>query len=338
MLQAPTALTLGALLQSLPVDVLSIGASAEGRPIHGVTLGQGPLAVSIIAGCHADEPGGPLAAVELLRRLASPQAAPLLAQTTWRIVPLANPDGAERNAGWFAPVPDLRAYLEGAVRDLPGEDREFGFPRDATDPAMPETRAIADFLAGGGPVALHASLHGMAFAAGAWWLIDAAWVDRTAALRSKLTRVFNGAGLGRHDIERGGEKGFHRIASGFCTTPTSAAMAAHFLNQNDPETAARFRPTSMEFMRSLGGDPLCMVSELPLFCVEPHPGARGPVRQRRFFEGLRAEIASLRASGDDAALAAFEARFNPVPVPFAVQAEVISAAVLESVKFLLPGR
>ena len=32
-------------------------------------------------------------------------------------------------------------------------------------------------------------------------------------------------------------------------------------------TAAKFKPTSMQYIQSLGGDPFCIVSELPLFRI-----------------------------------------------------------------------
>ncbi|NIR44032.1 MAG: hypothetical protein GWN99_13410, partial [Gemmatimonadetes bacterium] len=54
----------------------------------------------------------------------------------WWIVPHINPDGAERNRAWQhedADAYDLGAYLSYAVRELPGDDIEFGFPRDAGD-------------------------------------------------------------------------------------------------------------------------------------------------------------------------------------------------------------
>ena len=43
-----------------------IGQSREGRPIHGLRFGSGTRRVSLLAGCHADEPVGPL----FLRHLA----------------------------------------------------------------------------------------------------------------------------------------------------------------------------------------------------------------------------------------------------------------------------
>ncbi len=68
-----------------------------------------------------------------------------------------------------------------------------------------------------------------------------------------------------HDVERNGEKGFVRLGRGFTTRPDSRHMRKHFLELGDEETASRFRPSSMETVRSLGGDPLTLVSEMPLF-------------------------------------------------------------------------
>src|SRR5689334_9256357 len=75
-----------------------LGRSREGREIEGYRLGRGDLRVSLIGGCHADEPVGPA----MLRRLAAclaarPAGDPLLAAVTWSIVPHVNPDGEAKN-------------------------------------------------------------------------------------------------------------------------------------------------------------------------------------------------------------------------------------------------
>ena len=157
---------------------------------------------------------------------------------------------------------DLAAYSAGVVRELPGDDVEFGFPRSAQDrEARPENRAIAGFLAGGAPYAVHGSLHGTAFSPGPWFLIEAGWADRTTAMRARLRERVREMDYLLFDPDRGGEKGFTRIDEGFTTRPDSGAMRRHFLDRGDPETAALFRPSSMEHVRSLGGDPLTFVSE-----------------------------------------------------------------------------
>ena len=111
------------------------------------------------------------------------------------------------------------------------------------------------------------SLHGMAFAAGPWYLIEPAWADRSVMIIEKCGAATSAMGYRLHDVERHGEKGFTRIARGFCTRPDSVAMAAHFHDLGDDATASLFRPSSMETIRAMGGDALTLVSEMPLFTL-----------------------------------------------------------------------
>jgi hypothetical protein len=261
-------------------QAIEIGQSREGSTIVGYRLGRGALKVSLIGGCHADEPVGP----EMLRRLAGFIATrdphdSILQEFTWFIVPHVNPDGEQRNSVWIQridPAVDsfgmadfvysLPQYVTSVVRELPGDDIEFGFPRTQPDPdARPETRAVANFLGPEGPFDLHASFHGMGFAPGPWFLLEPSWIERTEKLRVELRRRVQELGYRCFDIDRGGEKGFKRIDEGFSTRPDSAAMIDFFEAQDDSATARKFRPSSMEFVRSLGGDPLTLVSEMPLF-------------------------------------------------------------------------
>jgi hypothetical protein len=267
-----------------------LGRSRKGQEIDGYRFGRGDLHVSLIGGCHADEPVGPA----MLRRLVSflfarPADDPLLATATWFVVPHVNPDGEERNAPWSAStvpaidprgredrVYDLSLYMNHVRRELPGDDMEFGFPRDpADDGVRPENRAVAAFLAEGAPFHLHASFHGMGFATGPWFLIEEAWIDRTAALRDTMRDQVRAMGYQIFDVDRGGEKGFHRVDEGFTTRPDSRSMVRWFEERNDPGMAAKFRPSSMEYVRSLGGDPFTMVSEMPLFLRPLEAGESG---------------------------------------------------------------
>jgi hypothetical protein len=311
-----------------PVSGMTIGRSREGRDIAAHRLGRGPLRLSLIAGCHADEPVGPA----MLRRLAAhleslPEAAPLLAAASWWIVPHANPDGEQRNRAWSEMtlpavdsrgepdrVFDLAAYARGAVREAPGDDVEFGFPRSAEDEdARPENRAVAAFLAAGAPFHLHASFHGMFFASGPWFLLEPAWIGRTAALRDNLRRRVAEMGYRAYDVDRGGEKGFSRIDPGFTTRPDSRAMAAFFRERGEPGTAARFRPSSMELVRSLGGDPLTIVSEMPLFLT---PAAAAGAPEPFADPALRAELSrlALTASPEELRAAAVRRGLRGMPV------------------------
>ncbi len=274
-----------------PVELDTIGRSRDGRPIGAWRGGRGALAVSLVGGCHADEPVGPATLGRLAGWLAGrPADHPALSELRWSIVPHANPDGGAANAGWSERTVeledhrghadrgyDLAAYATGVVREPPGDDVEFGFPRSPDDvEARPENRAVARFLAGGAPFHVHGSLHGMGFAPGPWFLIEASWADRTGPLRRRLRRRVRELGYPLFDPDRGGEKGFTRIDEGFTTRPDSQAMRRHFLERGDPATAAFFRPSSMEHVRSLGGDPFTFVSEMPLFLLPP------PAAERRF--------------------------------------------------------
>jgi hypothetical protein len=249
-----------------------LGTSEEGRPIDGVILGDGPVSVSLIAGNHADEPVGP----ETLRTLVeagvqegSPLA-PWLDRVQFILVPHTNPDGEAHNRPWIAEWPSLEAYLQHVERELPGRDLEFGFP----DMRI-ENRLVADFLRAHGPFALHMSLHGMAASEGAMLLINRPWTFRTQPLRDGFREAVHSMGLRMHDHNRKGEKGFFYIEPGFTTTPRGDAMRTFFRAQDDDAMAQRFHQSSMEFVMSCGGDPLCLVTELPLFLVrndDPTPG------------------------------------------------------------------
>lgn len=292
----------------------AIGSSREGRPVRGFRFGRGELVVSCIGGCHADEPVGP----EMLERLAAYLAGrasdhPLLERFSWLLIPHMNPDGRERNRAWSEarlPLRDSRGrpdqglrperYVEEAVRELPGDDMEFGFPRSAEDDgARPENRAAAVFLASAGPLALHVSFHGMGFAHGPWFLLEPLWVERTRALRTALSEQTERLGYELLEWDRGGEKGFWRIDRGFATRPDSRAMRDYFLARDDAETAARFRPSSMEHARSLGGDPLTAVSEMPLFILSPEGPLADPAFPR--LERLARIRAAEEEHGDRAA-------------------------------------
>ena len=252
----------------------------------------------MVGGCHADEPVGPRFLQRFVRFLASPGGASLRGAATWSVIPHINPDGAAANAAWQAPDVehyDLAAYLRYRIRELPGDDIEFGFPRDEHDGgARPENRAAWGFWRDHAPFDLHVSLHGMSVAAGPYFLVERSWWPRLREMAAALTREVEGAGYALHDVERHGEKGFHRLARGFCSRPDSRAMRRHFLDLGDPETAARFRPSSMEAVRALGGDPLTLVTEMPLF-ITPGEVAQAGLRAMPVEDQMRFQWAFIRA-------------------------------------------
>jgi hypothetical protein len=245
-----------------------IGHSEEGRPLAGVTLGRGPRLVTLVAGAHADEPVGPetLRALVLAGLDQPARWGDLLERFTFRLVPHVNPDAEMKNRAWIERWPDVGAYLAHRLREPPGRDVEFGYPA-----LRVENQAASRFLFDYRPVALHASLHGMAFAEGALLLIEKDWAERVGSLRRGFAEAAAEAGLRLHDEDRGGDKGFRYYGPGFWSTPEGQAMRAHFLAAGDEATAAQFAFSSMEWAGFAGRDPatgltpLCLVTELPLF-------------------------------------------------------------------------
>ena len=329
------------ILAAVPTSTggVVLGRSREGRPIRGYRLGRGPFRISLVGGSHADEPVGP----RLLRSLAAYLASlrpddGMLTAYEWWLIPHVNPDGEERNRAWTQGAPetfDPALYLRLAVRELPGDDIEFGYPRAAGDSAArPENRAARDWWrSAGGPFDLHASLHGMAFAAGPWHLLEGAWRGRCMHLMTECRAAAESLGYVLHDVERRGEKGFERIQRGFCTRPDSSRMQAHFEALGDAATASRFRPSSMETIRSLGGDPLTLVSEMPLF-LSPGVGERiGPPDPAA--EAWRDRVEDWRtrlAAGADPARISDEARAAgieamPIRDQMALQWRLVTAGI-----------
>jgi len=317
---------------------VELGRSREGRLVAGYRLGSGPRKISLIAGCHADEPVGPalLDRVVAFLSAASPDH-DALRNYEWWIVPHINPDGAERNSEWFDGVHDcydLPTYLRHVVRELPGDDIEFGFPRGNGDQeARPENRAVYDWWCSDPrPFDVHVSLHGMGFAGGPWFLIDPAWRDRCGTFKDRCRTSTENLGYVLHDIQRFGEKGFERIERGFCTRPNSEAMARFFVERNEPEMAVKFRPSSMETIRAMGGDALTLVTEIPLFIlpgvgvkIEPNDPFAEKWRER--IEDWRAQLAAGKSNTVAREIDASGIRAVPITGQMRLQWETIRAGI-----------
>ncbi|NNE10441.1 MAG: peptidase [Gemmatimonadetes bacterium] len=305
-----------------------IGRSREDRPLYAHTFGSGPLLVSLLAGCHADEPTGPALLARLVSHLDSlPANDPMLRRVTWAIVPDANPDGAARNRAWFEGAGDsydLPAYLEHVQRDLPADDLEFGFPIEGEHGAKrPENAAIHAFWKSfDRPFDLHASLHSLGIGYGPWFLVEESWRGRLTLLYRACADAVHALGYRLHDIDRAGEKGFRRVAPGFSTRPDSRAMRAHFLKAKDEDGAAHFHPSSMESIRALPGgtdadrepgrtgdsvgsiDPagtLTLVTEMPNFLLPPENVPQILTWPDPALDAFRARLAfwMLRLSGEE---------------------------------------
>ncbi len=82
------------------VAIEQIGTSAEGRAINLLTLGKGKTKIFLWSQMHGDEPTATLALLDILNYIGknrnSPEVKKILSETTLLMIPMLNPDGAER--------------------------------------------------------------------------------------------------------------------------------------------------------------------------------------------------------------------------------------------------
>lgn len=349
--------------------IRTIGRSREGRDLYGISVGAGRKIVTITAGAHADEPAGPMTAMLLADWLSSseaPVARELRELATFIICPQVNPDGSEANKGWFSAVPDFGRYVRHVRRELPGDDVEFGYPGDGKGALRPENQAVVDYLSDFGAADAHFSLHSMGFAGGAWFLLGEAAVAHSNGLMERLVVKAAREGFDLHDIERNGEKGFRRLAPGFCTTPDSRAMAEHFRGLGDEAMAEKFHFSSMEWTLERNPEAVVLVTEVPVFALrggfdEARRGVtdaskvregwemqerreewllRGwglreaPVPGGTAYEEFRERLKGVVAAGDFEGAVDLAAGFGVVSVPFEAQCRLMVEAVVVGVGVL----
>lgn len=264
------------------LDSEIVGFSRDQREIHGHRFGEGQVQVSLIAGCHADEPTGSIFLNHLSNYLGSlPGDHHLIRLFQWYIIPYANPDGSQINRRWYHNPHqsfDFALNLQHAVRELPGDDMEFGFPTETVEALRPENTAIYNFWKSAKKkFDLHVSLHGMRISYGPWFLIDKDFISEVSDIQVSCKNEVELLGYQMHDVDRNGEKGFFRFGPGFGSRPDSEAMKQYFKDRGDNEMASRFHPSSMESIRNLGDHCLTLVTEMPLFIVpKKHHGLPWP--------------------------------------------------------------
>ena len=81
-------------------NIEQIGVSSEGRSINLLTIGSGKKKIFMWSQMHGDEPTATMGMLDMLSYIGKNQTAPevkkILAETTLLIIPMLNPDGAER--------------------------------------------------------------------------------------------------------------------------------------------------------------------------------------------------------------------------------------------------
>jgi hypothetical protein len=130
---------LAALLARHPglFTIAEEGVSAEGRRIPLVVLGTGPTTVLLWSQMHGDEPTATSALLDVLEHLGrtrkSPETERLLSRLTLAIIPMLNPDGAERTRRTNAQGIDIN---RDALRLETPEGRFLKSVRDRLKPSI----------------------------------------------------------------------------------------------------------------------------------------------------------------------------------------------------------
>jgi hypothetical protein len=139
------------------VSVADVGYSVEGRSIRAVTLGQGPVSVLLWSQMHGDESTASMSLADIVHWWAvSPEDDPLRRRLADRLtitlLPMLNPDGAERFMRYDALGVDLNrdarrlATTEGrilkAVRDSLQADFGFNLHDQGSRTAGPDGKLV----------------------------------------------------------------------------------------------------------------------------------------------------------------------------------------------------
>jgi len=117
--------------------LLEEGRSGEGRAIPLLKLGSGPLRILLWSQMHGDEPTATVALLDLLSHLGrtsgSAATEALLSRLTLYLIPMLNPDGAERNERRNAQGIDVN---RDALRLVSPEGRFLKSVRDRYQPKL----------------------------------------------------------------------------------------------------------------------------------------------------------------------------------------------------------
>lgn len=118
-------------------SIVEEGLSSEGRKIPLLRVGSGPTDILLWSQMHGDEPSATLALMDVLNWLGTNQRDPvvqqLLSKLTLWIVPMLNPDGAERTQRWNAQEIDIN---RDALRLSTPEGRFLKAIRDRVKPVI----------------------------------------------------------------------------------------------------------------------------------------------------------------------------------------------------------
>jgi hypothetical protein len=235
-----------------------VGVSRAGRPLQLLSVGDGPRAVLVVAGAHANEPTGGSTLLHLAERALHEHR--LRAGTAWHFLLCADPDGAALHR---SPAPrTLLDYHRRFFRPAAPEQPEWAPSVLPPDRLPPETRALTGVIDELRPY-LQVSLHGTE--------LGGSWVQLTKDIPGLAEPFAKSAAELNIPVETGASDaaGWPASGPGVHVMPTSGTDAAF------PSMPDDTRRSTWHHAHRYGG--LTAVIEVPMWAsdlvddVTPHP-------------------------------------------------------------------
>lgn len=245
------------------VELIPLGESRGGTPIHAMKIGNGRKKGLLYAMPHPNEPIGSMMLEFLSTRLAEDNALRAELDYTWYIIKCIDVDGTRLNEGWFKGPFSVTRYARHFFRPPGHLQVEWTFPVDYKDlhfnQPLPETRALMNIIEQVKPDFIY-SLHNSGFGG-----VYAYLTHDIPAFYEDFYRLVESQNLPLHMGEA--EVPYAKTFSKAIFGEISIKEAYDFLEQNGAENPAQLinsGESSSDYARRFS-DPHAIVCEMPYF-------------------------------------------------------------------------
>ncbi len=245
------------------VELLHIGQSRQGDPIHAMKIGSGRKTGLMFAMPHPNEPIGSMMLEFLSTRLAEDEVLRNDLDYTWYIIKCIDVDGTRLNEGWFKGPFSVSSYARHFFRPPGHLQVEWTFPIDYKtlhfDKPLPETQALMKLMEDVRPDFIF-SLHNSGFGG-----VYAYLTHDIPEYYPDFYRVVESQDLPLHLGEA--EVPYAVTFSKAIFAELGIESAYDFLEQNgvaDPASVINSGAGSSAYAKRFG-DPLGIVCEMPYF-------------------------------------------------------------------------
>jgi hypothetical protein len=218
------------------VSITPIGRSRSGDPIELITIAGGPRNALMVAGVHANEPVGVLAADFLMgQMLVDPELNAALGYS-WHFINPIDPDGLRLNEPWFTGPLDPLPYFRDFFRPPLDRQAEYTFPLEVgavsfnhPTPGNDAWRAALERVKPDFQYSTHNAEYG-----GAFFLVS----RHDPALEAALVKVPSRFGVGINTVGEAFSDLVAEFASGVFQLPMPKALLDGLIKHGNPNPAA----------------------------------------------------------------------------------------------------